>query len=119
MYVDNVGCIFNPKATKSALLDLVDLNKKPPVYAATKIATKYGHLLFFTPPYHPTLQPIELIWGIIKGEIARSPAKNATDLIERVHEGLERNEDEWVRVFRHAQRAEDAYVAESLSNNME
>ena len=35
-------------------------------------ATSSDHNLFYTPPYHCELQPIEEIWSIVKGEVART-----------------------------------------------
>ncbi|ETP26288.1 hypothetical protein F441_00917, partial [Phytophthora nicotianae CJ01A1] len=37
---------------------------------------------------HPTLQPIELIWGIVKGRIARTPPKSGADVVKKVLQGL-------------------------------
>lgn len=109
--------MFHPKATIPTLLALAGLNRPTPVYMATVIATKYNHLVYFTPPYHPTLQPIELLWGMIKGDIARNPAKNATELIERVLSGLRKHGRAWMKVFRHAQAKEDAFI-EAAAKNM-
>ncbi|OAF64323.1 hypothetical protein A3Q56_07956, partial [Intoshia linei] len=36
-----------------------------------EMAEKQKHSVMFTPPYHSDLQPIELIWAIIKGEVSR------------------------------------------------
>ncbi|OAF63775.1 hypothetical protein A3Q56_08519 [Intoshia linei] len=36
-----------------------------------EMAEKQGHSVMFTPPYHSDLQPIELIWAIIKGEVGK------------------------------------------------
>ena len=35
-------------------------------------AEKMGHKVIFTPPYHSDLQPIELVWAKVKGDVARS-----------------------------------------------
>src|SRR4051812_4413561 len=34
------------------------------------IAKEYGFRIGWLPPYHPTLNPIEEAWGIVKGYIA-------------------------------------------------
>ncbi|RHY34040.1 hypothetical protein DYB32_001192 [Aphanomyces invadans] len=35
------------------------------------MAKKRGHTVVFTPPHHSDLQPIELVWAIVKGEVGR------------------------------------------------
>ncbi|KAE9129991.1 hypothetical protein PF005_g12994 [Phytophthora fragariae] len=105
------------EATKAKLMEIVELHAEAPIYAATTIATSHGHLVYFTPPpYHPTLQPIELIWGRVKGDIARRPAKSASDLVGRVVAGLEEHGDAWLSVYRHVQEKEDEYVALAAAN---
>ncbi|KAG9408508.1 hypothetical protein AC1031_022126 [Aphanomyces cochlioides] len=47
-----------------------------PVVAATKtavvtIAEAAGHEIVFTPPHHSDLQPIELVWANVKGQVGR------------------------------------------------
>ena len=37
-----------------------------------QIAKNYGHNLFYTPSYHCELQPIEGVWSIVKGMVART-----------------------------------------------
>ncbi|ETV98764.1 hypothetical protein H310_08831, partial [Aphanomyces invadans] len=32
---------------------------------------KRGHTIVYTPPHHSDLQPIELVWAIVKGEVGR------------------------------------------------
>jgi len=100
---------FNAKATIATLVDLVELYRPAKSYQVTKIATTYGHLVFFTPPYHPTLQPIELIWGTVKGRIARDPPRNAKDVVEKVLTALADCDDQWLKVYRHVQQNENAF----------
>ncbi|KAE9050536.1 hypothetical protein PR003_g2527 [Phytophthora rubi] len=69
------GIVFSPKATIDILLGNVEFYRPKEEYMATKIAVKYGHLVFFTPPYHPSLQPIELFWGTVKNRIAKDPPR--------------------------------------------
>jgi transposase len=58
--------VYNRVANRDDLLILAKLNAPTPIYAANTIATTHGHLLYYTRPYHPTLQSIELIWGLVK-----------------------------------------------------
>ncbi|KAF4131345.1 putative DDE superfamily endonuclease domain-containing protein [Phytophthora infestans] len=107
---DKIRCAgmgFSPKATIPTLIGLVELYRPPKRYQVTEIATKYDHFVFFTPPYHPTLQPIELIWGIVKGPL-QGRLQNA--VVKKVLQGLKECDDEWLKVYRHVQKNEDAYV---------
>ena len=51
--------------------ELHTLNKKhtpAPVYVVNQILESHGHLGLRLPPYHADLNPIELIWGNLKGD---------------------------------------------------
>ncbi|KAE9020381.1 hypothetical protein PR003_g12987 [Phytophthora rubi] len=74
---------------------------------AVDIAAKNGHRVCYTPPYHPTLLPIELIWGTVKNRIAKKPAKNVKEAVAKVIEELQACKRDWLTVYRH----EDEFVA--------
>ncbi|KAG6968309.1 hypothetical protein JG688_00005870 [Phytophthora aleatoria] len=67
---------YDTSNTKAELMMVVRANKPKPIYRATEIASSYQHFVYYTPPYHPELQPIELIWDNIKDGIADVPASN-------------------------------------------
>jgi hypothetical protein len=48
-----------------------------------RLAEEEGHKVLFTPPYHSDLQPIELTWAFIKGNVGRQYSVNST--LELVH----------------------------------
>lgn len=48
------------------------MNKEKVPFSCVKIAEQYEHEVNFTPPYHCELQPIEGVWSVVKGEVARS-----------------------------------------------
>ncbi|CAB4413551.1 unnamed protein product [Rhizophagus irregularis] len=54
------------------LLELVQINKEKVPFSCIKIAEQYELKVSFTPPYHCELQPIEGVWAVVKGEVARS-----------------------------------------------
>ncbi|KAG1709401.1 hypothetical protein DVH05_020057 [Phytophthora capsici] len=93
------------------LLEVAQAHRVPSIYRAQQIATAHGHFLLYTPPYHPELQPIELIWARVKNAIARDPATNASELHDKVREQLSAvNSAAWVGVYKHTQKYEDAYL---------
>ncbi|ETV96548.1 hypothetical protein H310_10259 [Aphanomyces invadans] len=42
------------------------------------MASQKGHVVEFTPPHHSDLQPIELVWAIVKGEVGRQYTTTTT-----------------------------------------
>ncbi|GMF62783.1 unnamed protein product [Phytophthora fragariaefolia] len=77
-----------------------------------EIVTAHGHYLLYRPPYHPELQPIELIWARIKNAVAQDPADNAADLHDKVREQLAAvNSTAWTSVYKYTQKYEDRYTA--------
>jgi transposase len=57
---------------KAELVEIIGKVGPQPTYVLDEIASKQGHEVLRTPPYHPELQPIETCWGIMKNEIARN-----------------------------------------------
>ncbi|KAE8913131.1 hypothetical protein PF003_g2925 [Phytophthora fragariae] len=106
-------CIkYGEKDVIAQLLVRVQPHRPAPIYATQVIATDYGHLLYFTPPYHPELQPIEMVWGADENHIAANPATNARELDAKVHEEFLKVTDEnWPSYYRHVQKFEDKYAA--------
>ena len=97
---------------KAQLLSLIRENKPRVIYATQVIATERGHRVLFTPPYHPELQPIELIWGAGKNKIAQNPASTMADLGEKLvvaFDGI--TSKSWVGAYRKAQDHEDMYMS--------
>ncbi|ETN03565.1 hypothetical protein PPTG_15551 [Phytophthora nicotianae INRA-310] len=103
LYLDEPYCNVNHVTGKTWLT-------ADKIRYVTEIANKYYHLVFFTSPFHPTLQPIEHIWGIVKGRIARTPPKSGADVVKKVLQGLEECDDEWLKAYLHVQKNEDAYI---------
>ena len=53
--------------------------------ACVELGKQWGHEVIFTPAYHLDLQPIELVWAVMKGSIGRQYKKgNTFEDIERM-----------------------------------
>lgn len=61
----------NDRMSHKMLWKIIEDNTKKK-YSSVEITKKYDHTLLFTPPYHPELQPIEMIWGSEKQNCTRS-----------------------------------------------
>jgi len=72
----------------------------------------HGQTVIRLPLYHPDLNPIENIWGIVKTRIA---AKNVTSKLRDVQPLAEQNfaavaMEEWAAVCRHVKAVEEEYM---------
>ncbi|KAE9115286.1 hypothetical protein PF010_g9383 [Phytophthora fragariae] len=101
------GIVFSPKATIDILLGNVEFYRHKEEYMATKIAVKYGHLVFFTPPYLPAAH--RAILGDCQESHRKGSPKNGGDIVAKVRAGLEACEGDWLKVYRHVQKHEDAF----------
>ena len=96
---------------KAELLELARHHRQPNQYACVAIARSWGHKVLYTPPYHPELQPIEVVWAVVKNRIAFDPATTLPELgsklqvsFAQVHTGT------WTGAYRKAQSNEDKYL---------
>ncbi|KAG6947152.1 hypothetical protein JG687_00016294, partial [Phytophthora cactorum] len=104
----------DPSYTKAELLLLVRANKPKPVYQATKIATAYDHLVYFTPLYHPELQPVELIWAHAKNQVADDPASSMPELKAKIDAEFDTVvSDTWINAYEHVQEFEEKYMQQA------
>ena len=46
-----------------------------------QLTKQQGHKVLYTPPYHYDLQPIEMVWSQIKGEVGRQYDLSTTMVI--------------------------------------
>ncbi|RHZ20440.1 hypothetical protein DYB26_005501 [Aphanomyces astaci] len=68
--------------------------------------------LLFTPPYHPELQPIEVVWGVVKNRIGVRPSKDMGELRTRLElEFSSIESSHWLGAYRKAQSFEDMYFS--------
>jgi len=82
-------------------------------YAIHRLLADHGHTVLRLPPYHPDLNPIEQIWGVVKTRIA---AKKVTFKQQDVQQLAEKNfaavtMEEWAAVCRHAISVEEEYMS--------
>uniref|UniRef100_A0A6P7FUW3 Uncharacterized protein LOC114332964 n=1 Tax=Diabrotica virgifera virgifera TaxID=50390 RepID=A0A6P7FUW3_DIAVI len=80
------GIAYEESMLKIHLLDIARLRKFEYLkYAVDETAKDYGVKVLRLPPYHCELNPIELIWAQVKGEVARN---NKTYKLNEVKELL-------------------------------
>lgn len=54
------------------------LAEHPQVTEVRRVMEAAGHQLLYTPPFQPEVQPIELLWGKMKKEVARQNVRGRT-----------------------------------------
>ncbi|OQR83702.1 hypothetical protein ACHHYP_14392, partial [Achlya hypogyna] len=103
---------FTSTAVKAVLLEITKAHREPAHYACVQIAAEYDHRVLYTPPYHPELQPIEIIWAVAKNRIAVDLAETMDELGQKIAASFSRvTSNTWVKALRKAQGCEDFYMA--------
>lgn len=78
-YLTSKGVNFEQTMTVQELKVLIrHYIKEREEIEVRKLAKENGHEVLFTPPYHSDLQPIELTWARIKGNIGRCYSNETT-----------------------------------------
>ena len=77
-YLQSKGIEFSPEETLVVIRQRVKLAKAMEKPMTVLLAEEAGHKVLFTPPYHSDLQPIELLWAKLKGNIGRKYSKDTT-----------------------------------------
>lgn len=74
---------FSATMFKAELFEIVKLNMpKFKTYKIDFILEEHGHSVLRLPPYHPELNPIELIWGLVKNWVATHNVSFRLDEVE-------------------------------------
>lgn len=90
-------------------------------YNIDDLFVTHGHTVVRLPPYHPTLNPIEEVWGVLKRRVA---AENVTqsdkDLIALISKHFaETNASLWYNCCQKTKAAEQNFIANSLNVDRE
>lgn len=63
--------VFDDKLKKDDLLKLIKKTETEDIYKIDELLKRNEHEVLRLPPYHPDLNPIELVRGDIKGQLAQ------------------------------------------------
>jgi len=86
-YLQSKQVVIPPNASALQLKALVKKYIQDNVsFECERLAKEQGHEVLLTPPYHSDLQPIELVWAMIKGAVGRQYNNDTT--LELVHQRL-------------------------------
>ena len=99
------------KWTKARLFEEIVKVPSEVVFNIDKAAASMGHTVLRLPPYHCELNPIEMVWGKVKGYVSR---KNTTyrlsDVKLLLQEGIEQvTSQNWANYCRHIENEEETF----------
>lgn len=98
---------------KAELYSLCARLAPKPEYSLDRIASKHGHTILRTPPYHPELQPIETCWAVVKNHVASHNNCTMKKVKELLEEGFEKVTSKTTSaLIRKIEKQEDSYWKE-------
>lgn len=109
---------FSTAMLKPQLYDIVKGCKKRYVtYKFDSLLSSQGHTVLRLPPYHPDLNPIELIWAQVKNNVAK---RNTTFKLAEVQKLAEEEfaavtQEDWQKCCSHAQKFEKSYLENEVT----
>ena len=113
-WLDKHGICYSSDMTKAEMYDLIKIHKRQcETFAINCLLADHGHTVIRLPAYHPDLNFIEKIWGIVKTRIA---VKNVTFKLRDVQQLAEQSfatvtMEEWAAVCRHVKAVEEEYMS--------
>lgn len=105
---------FDPSFLKPQLYKLIQQHKpRFQQYQLDAILQEKGHSVLRLPPYHPDLNPIELIWADVKNYVgSRNVAFQLADVRRLCEEKFAMiGQEEWRSRCDHVKKIEDGYAA--------
>lgn len=102
---------YHPSMLKCELLEIVKRNKPLPEYKIDNYAAAHGHTVLRLSPYHCDLNPIELIWSMVKRKVAAHNIDSNTNIEALIRQSFEEiTPDLWQKECEHVKRIEKQYV---------
>ena len=108
------GIPFTNSMYKPELYTIIKIWKpKYKMYKVDALLAEKGHSVLRLPPYHPDLNPIELIWGSIKEHVAKRNVNfQFESVLQLVREKCDSiTADDWTAACRHSRQYEDNYMS--------
>lgn len=110
-WLERRGVQYDSAMRKCDLMKIINEQNTEKQYKIDKILKENGHIVLRLPPYHPDLNPIELVWGYVKGELARTSIDSNLDEKLKALELLFSNYsvEQWRDCDNHVIKIEDEY----------
>lgn len=114
---------FDQNMLKVELLSLVKQHKpKYDQYVVDNLAKSKSKTVLRLPPYHCELNPIELIWAQVKGEVARNNTTfKLKDVQNLLHAAIQNvTKENWVKAIDHVRSIETKmWEVDEIQENLE
>jgi len=114
-WLDARGIPYSQDDVKIMLYEKIKLKKGAfKRYAIDEVFAGHGHTVLRLPPYHPELNPIEKIWGIVKNWVATKNISFNLDDIKKLAEEKFQNisSDIWNNVCEHSKKIEENMMSQ-------
>ena len=107
---------FDKKLLRPELLALAKANKPEPQYIIDDIAKEKGHIILRLQPYHPDLNPIELVWAQLKKMVSSRNFNNKLkDVLEITKAAFtEISVQNWENMGKHVINLEEEYTRKDI-----
>jgi transposase len=107
---------FDKKLLRPELLALAKTNKPEPQYIIDDIAKEKGHIILRLLPYHPDLNPIELVWAQLKKIVSSRNFNNKlNDVLEITKAAFtEISVQNWENMGKHVINVEEEYTRKDI-----
>ncbi|XP_045456360.1 uncharacterized protein LOC123666209 [Melitaea cinxia] len=108
-WITSRGLAYLPNMLKVELYEIIKEHKEEPIYGVDSYLTLHGHKSLRLPPYQCDLNPIEMIWSVMKKRVAEKnvgrESKNFVHLTEEAFDGI--TPDIWKKECDHVRRIEE------------
>ncbi|XP_069354549.1 uncharacterized protein [Maniola hyperantus] len=111
-WLDQKGIHYTTDMYKPQLYQLINDNKDCfKKFALDKMLTDYGHDILRIPPHHPDLNPIEMVWAVIKTHVtSKTKEFNVSKIIDLVKEKVDTiGPEEWKIMCMEVREIEESY----------
>ena len=96
---------FDARSKKPELYEIIKLKKPDPIYKTDEFLRNKGHDVLRLPPYHCEFNPIEMVWGDLKGYVGRENSTFKTNdvksIIQKEFEQI--TPDKWMNFCKHVE----------------
>lgn len=101
----------HPDMLKCELLEIVRRNKPQPEYEIDNYAASLGHTVLRLPPYHCDLNPIEMIWSMVKRKVASKNVDGGCNVEALTRQAFaEITPELWQAECKHVRRIQNQYI---------